>query len=69
MLLSLLLAACGLDDPAVGDGADPLACNCDPVDSTPAVDSATPPTDSGCVDTDTTDTTDPCSDTGATTGR
>ena len=29
MLLSLLLAACGLDDK--DDGPDPVACECDPV--------------------------------------
>ncbi len=69
MLLLSLILACGIDDPAVGDGPDPVACECDPIDTAAVVDTAaTTPTDTGCVDTDTADDTDPCADSG-TTGR
>jgi len=35
MLILLLGWACGLDDPDLGDGADPIACECDPLDTGP----------------------------------
>lgn len=53
-------AACGIDDPEVGDPADPVACLCDP-DTADTADSAdTVTTDTDCTDPDTTDTEDPC---------
>lgn len=33
MLLLLLGLACGLDDADAGDGPDPVACECDPIDT------------------------------------